>query len=107
MLERVERRRRGLVQLVLEAVQGGNEREGSLDRVDALAGVADVRGRAPDVDVEPEHTDLSDRDRARKRLGDHGSIRARSRQHALERPVAGALFLDDRLELNGRQRREA
>ena len=85
-------------------MERGQDREGGLDRVDALSRFADVGGRTGDVDVEPEDADLGDGDRAGKRLGDERGIRAEGsgdgREDALERAVARALLLDDRLQLH-------
>ena len=107
MLERVERRRGRLVQLGLEAVERRHDREARLDRVHSLAGLADVRGRAGDVNVEPEDADLRDADRGGEGLRDHGGVDRRAGKHALERTVAGALLLDDGLQLYGGEWREA
>ena len=83
-----------------------DDRERRLDRVRALLCIAGVRRRARDVDVEPEHADLRDRDRRGERLGDHTRVRPEAADRALERAVAGALLLDDRLQLHRRERRE-
>ena len=98
---RVERRRRVGVQLVLEHVQLADDRVSCLDRVDALLRLRDVHGRTRDVDVEPEDTDLRRRDEGRVRLGDDCRFRGVARHQALQGAIASALLLDDGLQEHG------
>ena len=46
-------------------------------------------------------------DRPTERLGDDGRVGRVPREHRLQRTVAGALLLDDRLDVDGRARRQA
>jgi hypothetical protein len=101
----VVRRRRRRVQLGLDRPERLDQRQARFDRAHIVPLWAAWPGRHRTTTSNHTTPTLRRGDRRTERLGDDRGVGRVAREHGLQRTVAGALLLDDRLDVHGGARR--